>query len=258
MTLAYYSSTRDFKVESKRLSRIFQRARRAEVQYAVQLRKVARTIGDIIDGFPAGDPLMLPDIKDVLGRYSLMIRPWAKNVSIRMLADVGERDKKMWAEMGKSMGRALRDEIENAPTGEALRQMLTENVHLITTMPLNAAERVHRLTLEGIINGTRARSISQEIMRSGEVAKSDANRIARTEVARTASVLTQVRSEHVGSVAYVWRTSKDGDVRKSHKEMEGKIVHWDEPPTLSDGTVTHAGQIYNCRCYPEPIVPDDF
>ena len=78
--------------------------------------------------------------------------------------------------------------------------------------------------------------------------------IARTEVARTASGLTEARARHVGSDGYFWRTAKDADVRDSHRQMEGKFVKWNEPPTLSDGTVTHAGQIYNCRCYAEPVI----
>jgi uncharacterized protein with gpF-like domain len=69
-------------------------------------------------------------------------------------------------------------------------------------------------------------------------------------------VLTQARAEHIGSEGYIWRTSNDSDVRHSHKEMNGRYVRWDTPPRLSDGTVTHAGQIYNCRCYPEPVIPD--
>jgi len=38
--------------------------------------------------------------------------------------------------------------------------------------------------------------------------------------------------------------------------MEGKVIAFNDPPTLSDGTTTHAGQSFNCRCYPEIIVPD--
>lgn len=246
------------KVEPKRLARLFQRARIAEAQYARQLRKLARHIGDIVSGFPVGDPDSVAPVSEALNRYSGLIRPWARNVAIRMLADVGERDKKIWEELGKDMGRALRKEIETAPTGVALRGLLDENVHLITSLPLDAAARVHKLTIEGLLDSTRAGTIAKEIGRSGEVSKSRAMLIARTEVARTASVLTQVRSEHVGSTQYIWRTSRDSVVRPSHRAMEGKVINWDNPPTLSDGTITHAGQIFNCRCYPEPIVPETF
>jgi uncharacterized protein with gpF-like domain len=38
--------------------------------------------------------------------------------------------------------------------------------------------------------------------------------------------------------------------------MNGKFVYYDKPPTLSDGTTTHAGEIYNCRCYKDPVLPE--
>lgn len=173
-----------------------------------------------------------------------------------MLADVSARDSQTWMELSGELSKALRDEIRNAPTGELMREMLAEQVTLIKSLPLEAAQRVHDLTLKGIEDGTRAKEIAKEIARSGEVSMNRANLIARTEVARTASKLTEARATHIGSEGYIWRTSKDSDVRHSHKEMEGKYVRWDTPPKLSDGTVTHAGQIYNCRCYPEPVIPE--
>jgi uncharacterized protein with gpF-like domain len=39
--------------------------------------------------------------------------------------------------------------------------------------------------------------------------------------------------------------------------MEGKFVRWDEPPTL-DNLTGHAGALPNCRCRPEPVIPDEF
>ncbi len=236
----------------------FAEVRRAEVDYARQLRKIARHVGDIINGFPPGDPASLESIERALNHYATVITPWAKATATRMLANVARRDEVAWTKVASEMSRALAEEIREAPTGEALRQYLAEQVHLITSLPTEAAERVHNLTLEGMVDAARASEISKEILRSGEVTKSRANLIARTEVARTSSGLTMVRAKHVGSEGYVWRTARDTDVRKSHKEMEGKFVSWDTPPVLSDGTVTHAGMIYNCRCYPEPVVPDEF
>src|SRR6185437_1153848 len=97
-------------------------------------------------------------------------------------------------------------------------------------------------------------TIVPEIMRGGEVSKSKATLIARTETGRALTALTQARAETVGSTSYVWRTVKDSDVRLSHKQMEGKVVDWDSPPTL-DGLTGHAGSLPNCRCFAEPIIP---
>lgn len=220
------------------------------------MRKVAHQVGVLINGFPPGDPAVVPTMTDVLRRYAEALTPWAEATATRMLADVNRRDEQAWMEQARELSRGLAAEIRTAPTGELMRALLADQVTLIKSLPLDAAQRVHDLTIAGLENSTRAKEIEKEIARSGQVSANRAKLIARTEVARTASVLTQARAEHIGSEGYIWRTSNDSDVRHSHKEMNGRYVRWDTPPRLSDGTVTHAGQIYNCRCYPEPVIPD--
>lgn len=213
----------------------------------------------MVNGFPPGDPATAVTIEQLLRRYAEALTPWAEATAARMLADIERRDEqawKAWMAQAQEMSRALQAEIRNAPTGETMRALMAEQVGLIKSIPLDAAERVHRLTIEGIEDSTRAREISKAIQESGEVAKSRADLIARTEVTRTATTLTQARALHVGSQGYIWRTAGDGDVRESHREMNGKFVAWDDPPTL-DKMAGHAGQFPNCRCYPEPAIPED-
>lgn len=243
------------KRESTKERAAFSRVRKAERQYGVQLRKVARHVGDIIKAHDPATSDGMAEIRTILGKYSEVIEPWAKSAAARMIADVGRRDEKAWEENSKAMGRSLRQEIANAPTGQYLRAKLAENVKLIKSLPTEAAERVHKLTLEAITSAGRAGEIATEIARSGDVTIGRANTIARTEVARTASGLTEARAKHIGSTSYVWRTSLDSDVRPSHRKMEGKVVEWDNPRTL-DGMTGHAGSFPNCRCYCEPIVPE--
>ena len=146
--------------------------------------------------------------------------------------------------------------MQTAPTGVVLQQLLHEQVELITSLPLDAAERVHKMTVEALSNSGRAEEMAKEILRTGEVTKNRATLIARTEVARTASMLTQVRSQHVGSEYAIWRTSRDGNVRESHKKMEGVIFKWDDPPIV-DGEPLLPGRTFNCRCWPEPLFTDE-
>lgn len=195
-------------------------------------------------------------VTEALRRYSEVIAPWAQSVGTYMLADAERRNRKMWFQVGEEIGRELKREIGQGYIGGVMRELLDDQVHLIKSLPLDAAKRVHELTLEGVSEGTRAAEIAQQILRTGQVTEARARLIARTEVARTQSVLTQARAEYVGSEGYIWRTAGDFDVRDSHAEMEGKYVRWDTPAKLSDGTVCHAGQIYNCRCYPEPVIPE--
>ena len=95
----------------------------------------------------------------------------------------------------------------------------------------------------------------EEIRRSGDVTASRATMIARTATSSTAEALVEARARSVGSTGYLWRTARDGDVRPSHRAMEGKFVAWGSPPTL-DGYTAHAGCFANCRCRPEPVLPE--
>lgn len=252
--------TTDRKTDTIKQRRHFASVRRAEAQYAQGLRGVAAQVGRIVRSFAPGpgDPAQSELVKAALAKYAEAIAPWARIEAARMLADVARRDTAVWASLGAAMSRNMRAEIADAPTGEALRKMLHENVHLITSLPLEAAQRVHDLTIRGLSDSTRAKEYAAEILRTGEVTKSRAMLIARTEVARTSSGLVEARSLHVGSEGYIWRTSEDSDVRPEHRKLNGKFIRWDSPPVAgSRGEHAHAGQIYNCRCYPDPVIPDD-
>ncbi len=218
---------------------------------------MARQVGTLIDGLNPDDHASIPTISQTLRAYADVLLPWARATAEQMLALVNQKDVEGWRAISADMSRELRDEILNTPVGATLRAILDEQVTLIRSIPLDAAQRVHELTLAGLEDSTRAKVIAKEIARSGAVAEGRAMLIARTEVARTASALTEARAVQIGSQGYIWRTAGDGDVRESHRKMEGRYVEWKKPPTLSDGTVTHAGQIYNCRCYPEPVIPKD-
>lgn len=238
----------------------FFRARKTETEYARALRQIARHVGEIVRQIaPApGDMAAASLVSVALRRYAEALRPWATVASARMIADVSRRDELAWARQARAMGLSLRREIKSAPTGTMLRDLLQENVGLITSLPTQAAERVHKLTLEGLVEGSRYSELQREILRTGDVTTSRATLIARTETARTASGLTEARALHVGSEGYIWRSMEDGDVRKEHKKLNGRYFRWDDPPVAgSKGERAHAGQIYNCRCYPEPVIPDN-
>ena len=213
----------------------------------------------LVNGFPPGDPSVLPTIEQLLHRYAEALIPWAERAAAEMLTEVNRRDEKAWMQLSADLSRALRQEIRTAPTGATMQALLAEQVTLIKSIPLDAAKRVHKLTIEGIEDSTRASEISKAIQASGDVAKSRADLIARTEVSRTASTLTEARALHVGSPGYFWRTAGDGDVREDHRELEGKFIRWDQPPIADKrtGRRAHAGCIYGCRCYPEPVIPED-
>lgn len=234
----------------------FKKSRWIEEKYARQLRQVAREIGLMTRRH---DPLTLSGLEalqQALGRYAHHIKPWALRIAEQTAAALDRQDRAMWMRQAREIHAGLKELIENQPAGATLQDFLDRQVHYITSLPLEAGERVQALAKEAVIGGRRHAEIAAEIMRSGEVSASRATLIARTEVARTASLLTQTRAEAIGATHYVWRTSQDSHVRASHKAMQGQVCELANPPLLSDGTRTHPGQIFNCRCTMRIIVPD--
>lgn len=246
-----FAEDRDF--QSARSA--FIRAKKLSAQYGARLRKIARHVGDIVQGFEGNIIGQSALVQTLLRRYADTITPWAEVTAERMVSEVALSDKNAWRKVSAQMGRAIHREIESAPTGAVMRALKAENITLIRSLPLEAAERVHRLTTKGLASGMRSSEIAAEILRTEDVTISRANLIARTETSRSGALLTQARAQHIGSTGYLWRTSKDSDVRPSHKKMEAVFVPWNQPPTL-DGMIGHAGCLPNCRCYAEVVIPD--
>lgn len=219
---------------------------------------MAKHIEDMVRAF-TGAEMDVAHLEQLLHRYSALIEPWARAVASRFVAEVARRDEQAWFRLSKKMSRELAREIQTAPTGFAMRQFLEEQVKLITSLPTQAAERIHEIAIGNIYAGERYGGLVQHIMETGRVTRNRATMIARTETARVSSALTMARAQHVGSEGYIWRTVRDGRVRKSHREMEGQFVRWDSPPVIDPGVPPyHAGMVWNCRCFSEVVVPDRF
>jgi SPP1 gp7 family putative phage head morphogenesis protein len=151
------------------------------------------------------------------------------------------------------------------PIGGTVHHQIRRNAVLIQSLPLDVARSVNEHILTESLKGTRASDIALQIKTLfNEKSAAKANLIARTETSKTSTNLMQARSQSMGVDWYVWRTSEDARVRDAHKIMDGVLVRWTDPPSPErlDGknlSSVHyqAGDIFNCRCYPEPIIDLD-
>lgn len=159
---------------------------------------------------------------------------------------------------------ALMQELKTG-IGASVQTQIMENATLIRTLPLDVSKKVVEEVKIKSLEGLRASEIAKLISsKTSQYSRASARLIARTEVSKTTTALTKARSEHLGLNWYVWRTALDGNrVRKSHRLMEGVLVNWDDPPSpeelvgeKSEGKY-HVGNIWNCRCYPEPLIEID-
>ena len=234
----------------------FQKSKAIQEEYARALRGVAKEVGKLVKGYGPTDQISVEKLRRALRAYSEILGPWALTTVNKVVLAIENQDKFAWRKHTEAMSMALRNEILNAPTGETLRQLMQEQVKLIQSIPLEAAERVHKLVTENLYQSARAEEIAKKIMKTESVAQSRANLIARTEISRCSNILVQARATHVGSTGYTWKTSGDLLVRDSHRKMNGVFVRWDSPPTL-DKMVGHAGGFPNCRCWCDPVIPEE-
>ena len=185
----------------------------------------------------------------------------------RMVLPLDVGNQRTWREAakkatkGKFLYRLLMDELKQG-TGQIIQKQVMENVLLIKTLPNDVAQKVVSDILENSLKGARAESTEKIIRdKTDQHARASARLIARTETAKTMSALTKARCEQLGLRWYIWRTALDGTrVRLSHRIMEGVLVNWNNPPAPEElvGEKSaghyHAGNIWNCRCYSEPVL----
>lgn len=141
---------------------------------------------------------------------------------------------------------------------EILSKAVKHNFEMIKSIPERMMEILnHKYTstlIEEVAKGTTSRGSFQRLLASHGIKQ--AKLIARTETAKLQTEITRNRALDVGSVAYIWLSSKDRRTRPSHREMNGVIVFWrseNEKPLL-DEMRGDAGEFPNCRCDAQPIV----
>lgn len=226
-----------------------------EKQFEVQLKKIARSVGTIVEMYTSGVYILNKDKMDrALRDYSDALEPWALTTTSRILKSVDFSNQRAFLGLSDKIGKQLRETILRGNVAPVIKMLQDRQVSLIKSLPIDAGLRAQKFALEAIVNSDRADEIAKEILRTGHVTESRAVLIARTEIAKANSALTQARSQLIGTSQYIWRTADDGAVRDSHQEMDGKIFDFNNPPTLSDGTKGNAGEFPNCRCFAEPII----
>jgi len=178
---------------------------------------------------------------------------------------------KNWKQAAQASGKGriiynqiLKDLNIYSNQGMAYRNIIEENATKIRTLPLNVSEYVTKQVSKMSIEGKRSSDIAKEIIKQfPSHTKANAKLIARTETSKASTALTRVRSEELGTDWYVWRTSEDQRVRSSHAHMEDVLCQFskDPSPELLDGLPSEGyyapGEIYNCRCYAEPLISLD-
>jgi SPP1 gp7 family putative phage head morphogenesis protein len=208
------------------------------------------------------------DILKAIRKFSnsMEFSDYAEALAGKMVTHVFTDAGRTWREAARENGKgrfiyeALKKEL-NGHIGGAVNEQIQRNAEIIKSLPLDISKQVTNHIAEESLKGKRASQIAEEIKEyMPHVTNAKASLIARTETSKTSTALTKARSENLGINWYVWRTSEDSRVRSSHNHMDDILINWNNPPSpeklIGEKFVGyyHAGNIYNCRCYCEPLV----
>jgi len=248
----------------------FEKTKSVETLYASQLVSVAKQIGQLIQRY---DPEKLDDnieLIKALYNFTNQLTDWALQVSKKVVYQLNNNDLQAWNKHSERMSAGVRREVTTFPVDAQLKKYMDDQVELIKSLPIDAAKRIHKLVYKNLYEGTeRAKGLANQIMETEGVSKSNAMRIARTEISRIGTGLTEVRAENSGLAWYIWHSSHDIRTRLSHKLMNNVVCRWEEPPNpeklfqgRSEGKIKvgkpydsyHSGNTFNCRCFPSPVI----
>jgi SPP1 gp7 family putative phage head morphogenesis protein len=177
----------------------------------------------------------------------------------REVAEAGAtswRQAAMKSYRGREIYEALRAEIKREGLAGPLAEIAQRNARLITSVPSDVGQMVTARARKLILAGERPEALAKAIRQwAPELAKNRIKLIARTEIARCNTDLEKARAESIGLEWAVWQSSEDERVRPSHRNLNGVLMNWSDPPqpealigehsTLGRG---FAGQFPNCRC----------
>lgn len=131
---------------------------------------------------------------------------------------------------------------------EAVDEAVAANIALINSIPQQYIDRVEQAVMASLQAGTLNDTLADDLLKIEGVTKNRAKLIARDQLGKINSRLSQIRQQSLGITHYFWSTSHDERVRDRHRRWDGDLIAWDKPPI--DG---HPGQAIQCRC---TAIPD--
>jgi len=185
----------------------------------------------------------------------------AERIASNMVTRVSSvNGKKTTQRINNAIGVDVGNIIKGENLSEFVEMQSIKNSQLIKSVPDDAIEDIRRIVLNGLSEGLRAEEIAKQI--SGNNPSSVFNKmnnrintIARTEVAKLNSQITNKRLSNLGIVRAVWDATLDNRVRECHRARDGK--EYDISVGLysgCDGKTLQPAEEINCRCVARPIV----
>lgn len=208
---------------------------RAEV-----LAKIAKEAGKTVVGKSVAADFLF----DLIG-FKGSLRVEMRKAAIAVLTQAGQE---LFAEVGK-------DDVFTMPPQRAL-SFLSTRENLMTDVADEVFDQVKGGLQDGLNAGDTMAQLANRVREKFRgIEKGRAMTVAQTETAAAYGVSRAEAMEQAGVQYKQWLTSRNENVRPSHRAAEGQTVPLHEPFHIGDGELQHPGDPYgppeeviNCHC----------
>ena len=152
-----------------------------------------------------------------------------------------------------------------------LDTVIGENVSLITKMSSDHLHEIEELVMRSVQKGGDLHTLHKDLMARYGMTRRRAILIAKDQNNKATSALTRTRYKEIGINQAVWKHSHTGDMvwvnkrdgskklelrhaRPDHVAADGTIYDI-EKGCLISGEFIQPGELVNCKCLPQAIIP---
>lgn len=157
----------------------------------------------------------------------------------------------------KTVGNPLGIQVETSALQKmVITEEFSNNLKLFIRNFANEQIPILREEVEKtVFAGIRAESLQKVIIDRFGVSRSKAKFLASQEISLFTAKYKKSKYQEAGINQYKWSTSQDIRVRPDHKDLNGKVFSFDDPPITdkATGERNNPGEDYGCRCKAIPL-----
>lgn len=214
------------------------------VKALMPIAKQAQRVGD---SKMVADSLF-SDFKSAFSKTANMIKAKVSGIAEALAKTVVSKqktasDSQLSDMLLKQTGIDFSGLMNDEDLGDAFDEAVESNIALIKSLSQRHLNRIEFAVMASLQAGTLNTSLADDLSKIEGITQNRARLIARDQLGKINSRLSQLRQQSLGITHYTWSTSLDERVRKRHANWEGDLIAWDNPPP--DG---HPGQPIQCRC----------
>lgn len=150
---------------------------------------------------------------------------------------------------------------------EIVQKWMSDMLGEIQDLPQRGLEEINSIIVNGIYRGLSLTEIKKQVANKYSEMKRRARAKSVLLIAMLCGSLARINQEDAGCSKYIWCTRRDSRVRECHRELEGKVCEWNNPPAMwyrhkngqkiYTGRYCNPGEDYGCRCVGLPIFDYD-